>query len=143
MANLVASPRCLFLSCFVEQHNFHSFLHFILPLFIAKKLDKAQDICYKPFPHVNQDSLHTYIDSTMIHDNTQAVWTVQCVLNLISFAVPHLASAGDGHKLTVANQKLVAKRLNEKIIVGGKKKLSSVQNKLNDVCHHPSLLYVF
>ena len=68
---------------------------------------------------------------------------IQCVLNLISFAVPHLASAGDGHKLTAANQKLVAKQLNEKIIVGGKKKLSSVQNKLNDICNYPFLPYVF
>ena len=61
------------------------------------------------------------------------MWTVHCVLNLISFAVPHLASAGDGHKLSLANQKMVSKLLNEKIVMGGKKKPSSVQNKLNDV----------
>jgi hypothetical protein len=35
--------------------------------------------------------------------------------------------------LLSVNQK-VAKQLNAKIIVGGKKKLSSVQNKINDVC---------
>jgi hypothetical protein len=51
----------------------------------------------------------------------------------VSFIVPHLSSAGDGHKLTVANQKVVANQLNSKIIVGGKKKASSVQNKINDV----------
>jgi hypothetical protein len=106
---------------------------------MAKKSDKARGFCYKPFPHVNQSSLHPYIDPSTVHDSTQAVWTIQCMLNLISFTVPHLASTGDGHKLTVANQKIVAKQLNEKIIVGGKKKLSSVQNKLNDV-HH---IYLF
>ncbi|KAM6491750.1 hypothetical protein JOM56_012792, partial [Amanita muscaria] len=100
---------------------------------MAKKSDKARGICYKPLPHVNRGSLHTYIDPSTVHDNTQAVWTLQCVLNVISFAVPHLSSAGDGHKLTVFNQKLVAKQLNEKIVVGGKKKPSSVQNKLNDL----------
>ncbi|KAH9038055.1 hypothetical protein EDB85DRAFT_1860878 [Lactarius pseudohatsudake] len=100
---------------------------------MAKKSDKARGICYKPFPHVNRSSIHPYIDPSSIHDGTQAVWTIQCVLNLISFTVPHLASAGDGHKLTVSNQKIVTKQLNEKIIVGGKKKPSSVQNKLNDL----------
>ncbi|KAI9456115.1 hypothetical protein BJY52DRAFT_1224349 [Lactarius psammicola] len=48
--------------------------------------------------------------------------------------------ARDGHKLTVANQKIVTKQLNEKIVVGGKKKLSSVQNKLNDVFQTVNIL---
>jgi hypothetical protein len=110
---------------------------------MAKKSDKAWGICYKPFPHVNMSSLHPYSDPSTIHDSTQAVWTIQCALNLISFAVPHLASAGDGHKLTVANQKIVARQLNKKIIAGGKKKPSSVQNKLNDVRHYLSPFYMF
>jgi hypothetical protein len=110
---------------------------------MAKKSDKAREICYKPFPHINRSSLHSYIDPSTINDSTQAVWTIQCVLYLISFAVPHLASAGDGHKLTLANQRIVAKQLNQKIIVGGKKKPSSVQTKLNDVCgRYPSFSYV-
>jgi hypothetical protein len=106
---------------------------------MAKKSDKARGICYKPFPHINRSSLHSYVNPSTIHDSTQAVWTIQCVLYLISFAVPHLASAGDGHKLTPANQGVVAKQLNQKIVVGGRKKLSSVQTKLSDVCgHYPS-----
>ena len=44
-----------------------------------------------------------------------------CALNLVSFVVPYLSSAGDGHKLTVANQKVVANQLNLKIIVREKK----------------------
>ncbi|KAF8486969.1 hypothetical protein DFH94DRAFT_615700, partial [Russula ochroleuca] len=100
---------------------------------MAKKSDKARGICYKPFPHINRSSLHSYVNPSTIHDSTQAVWTIQCVLYLISFAVPHLASAGDGHKLTPANQGVVAKQLNQKIVVGGRKKLSSVQTKLSDL----------
>ena len=107
---------------------------------MAKKSDKARGICYKVFSHVTRTSLHPYIDPSTINDNTQAVWTIQCVLNLVSFAVPHLASAGDGHKLTAVNQKIVSKQLNEKIIAGGKKKPSSVQNLLNDVCCFSTLL---
>ena len=107
---------------------------------MTKKSDKAWGICYKPFPNVTRGSLHTYLDPSTIQDKTQAVWTIQCTLNLISFAVPHLSSVGDGHKLTVANQKVVATQLNEKIIVGGKKKPSSVQNKLNDVSSQSFLL---
>ena len=46
-------------------------------------------------------STHIYIDPGTINDSTQAVWTIQCVLILISLAIPHLASAGDGHKFTL------------------------------------------
>ena len=104
------------------------------PSFMTKKSDKSRGICYRPISYVKRDSVHVYLDASSLDDKTQAVWTIQCILNLISFVVPLLASAGDGHKLSTANQKLVAEGLNAKIIVGGKKKASSVQNKLNDVC---------
>ena len=100
---------------------------------MVKKSEKSRGICYRPFPHISRDSLHLFLDPSNIPESTQAVWTIQCALNLVSFAIPHLASAGDGHKLTVVNQKVVAKQLNMKIITGGRKKASSVQNKINDV----------
>jgi hypothetical protein len=101
---------------------------------MVKKSDKSCGICYRPFPHIGWDLLHPFIDPDSIPNSTQAIWTIQCALNLVSFAVLYLASAGDGHnlKLTTVNQKIVARWLNAKIIIGGKKKPSSVQNKIND-----------
>jgi hypothetical protein len=110
---------------------------------MVKKSDKSRGICYRPFPHIGRDSLHPFIDPDGIPNSTQAVWTIQCALNLVSFAVPYLASAGDGHKLTTVNQKIVAKQLNAKIIIGGKKKPSLVQNKINDVCDLLFFLLLF
>ena len=110
---------------------------------VKKKSEKSWGICYKPFPHISRVSIHSFHDPSTISNVTQAVWTIQCALHLISFVIPHLSSAGDGHKLTAANQKVVATQLNTKIIVGGKKKASSVQTKINDVCDCPFFLYMF
>jgi hypothetical protein len=86
---------------------------------MVKKSDKSCGICYRPFPHISRDSFHPFVDPGGIPNGTQAVWTIQCTINLVSFAVPYLVSAGDGHKLTTVNQKIVAKQLNAKIITGG------------------------
>lgn len=110
----MASSVALFL------FHFASFAFSLIFHPMTKKSDEARVIYYKPFPHVTRSSLHPYIHpSTILRPSGQI-----SVLNLISLlyrTLPVLEMA----KLTVANQMIIA-LFNEKILVGGKKKQSSV-----------------
>ena len=84
---------------------------------------------YKLNPDVSRTSVHAFTDAKEAKGS--AVWTIQCIVVLISFLKSHVP--GDGQKYKPKVLRDAAAFLNSRIIFGGVKKEKGVADKLREV----------
>ncbi|KAF9255690.1 hypothetical protein L218DRAFT_802207, partial [Marasmius fiardii PR-910] len=72
-----------------------------------------------------------YLDPATATGN--AWWTIQCVIHLVQFLIPHLPSTGNTKKFKSSIIKDAVDYLHARIIHGGLKKVEGVKDKIMDL----------
>ncbi|KAJ7255158.1 hypothetical protein C8J57DRAFT_1075647 [Mycena rebaudengoi] len=86
---------------------------------------------YRPNASITVDTHPPYLLWADISPKANAQWVLTDVINMVEFLVPHVSADGNKYKAPVIRS--LTDYLNDRIIVGGLKKMEGVRQKLADV----------
>ncbi|KAJ7265971.1 hypothetical protein B0H12DRAFT_995680, partial [Mycena haematopus] len=88
-------------------------------------------IGYRHMDNITVDVHPPYLPRQEIRPGAKAQWVLTDLINMATFLEPHVS--GDGNKYKAPVLKSLTEYLNDRIVVGGLKKLNGVKQKLSDV----------
>jgi hypothetical protein len=91
----------------------------------------SNNIGYRHIDSITVDVEPPYLARESIRPKANAQWVLTDLINLAKFLEPHVS--GDGNKYKMPVLKALTEHLNDRIVVGGLKKVNGVKQKLADV----------